>query len=579
MPLSKRDSASLPKPFSVRTSGQFEGNDGSWSTFLLSVGNPAQSFRALVSTSSFSTWLPTPGGCTYEQDPSFVPTNCSELRGVGLSNGFQSSGFQESGTYKYIGINSLELGNDLSMTGAFGSAYNATGDLGLDSVTVQDAAGSAKLSPDANVPVFGMTTWNFFLPSLGIGDGYLQSTTQDTPSFLESLANQSLIPSRSWSYTAGASYRNYLGSLVLGGYDEARIEGNTTTYYALPASKDTRELQLSLSSIAFSFKNGTEASVPVSETVVIDSTLPYLYLPSSVCDQLASRLSLTYDGSTDLFTVGDAALASNRNAIDQVRIAVADTQNSGNTTSITFPYDAFNLNATWPTYDQNQSQPFFPIRRAPGNTYILGRAFLQEAHVSVDFERAYFNLSQASFPASQASSNLVPIYNASVTESGFPSSSSSHLSRGAIAGIVVGAVSGALLLLALVLWVLFSRRRREQEKRHSQHEHILSSPKMSEIIPPLSPAAASSYDRDHISPIDGQFLHITRVNELGVESAHESRMGVNVLPGIHEMEVPPKPVYQADDTPVSGSIYHSSLSNFQSSPSNRGSTARSELEG
>ena len=236
-------SASLPEPFSIRPSGDFEGNDGSWSTFLISVGNPEQNFHTLISTSSFSTWLPTAAGCEYDQDPSFVPSDCPALRGVGLTNGFQSTGFDDAnGTFKYIGIHTLDIGDDLSMTDAFGSQYNATANLGLDTLKVQNGAGSEELTSKENVPVFGLTTWNFFLPSLGIGAGYLQSTTQESPSLVESLANQSLIPSRSWSYTAGASYRDYVGSLVLGGYDETRVEGNTTTRYELPPSTSTSEL-------------------------------------------------------------------------------------------------------------------------------------------------------------------------------------------------------------------------------------------------------------------------------------------------------------------------------------------------
>ena len=225
----KRKQSALPLPFSVKPSGQFDGNDGSWSTFLVQVGNPAQAFRAVISTSSFSTWLPTPDGCVYSQDPSFVPSNCSQLRGVGIYKGFQSSGFQESndtGTFKYIGINSLELGNDLSIPAAFGSTYDIKGDLGLDQILLSDSASSASLTTSGGVPVYGVSNWNYFLPSLGIGIGALKSTTQNTPSFVEALVNQSAIPSRSWGYTAGASYRKYLiiTTFLAGGLDDITIQ-------------------------------------------------------------------------------------------------------------------------------------------------------------------------------------------------------------------------------------------------------------------------------------------------------------------------------------------------------------------
>ena len=594
-------SNSLPEPFAVKPSGEFEGNDGAWSTFLIAVGNPVQNFRALVSTSSFSTWLPTADGCVYEPDPAYVPENCPALRGVGLLNGFQSQGFDDTnGTFEYIGIHTLDLGNDLSLTESFGSQYNATANLGLDTLTVQNGAGSEGLTPEGDVPIFGLSTWNLFLPSLGLGVGYLQSTTQETASLVEKLANQSLIPSHSWSYTAGASYRDYTGSLVLGGYDDTRIEANSTTHYALPPSTDITQLQVSLASIAFAFNNGTEASIPVSKTVVIDSTLPYIYLPSDVCDDLARRLSLTYNEPPDLFTLDADAVAANKEAIQQIRITVGDTQNSGNTSSITFPYEAFDLNATWPFFDQGQSQPFFPIRRASGDTYILGRAFLQEAHLSVDWERAYFNLSQAAFPSTRTEPNLVPIYNVSTIEDGTAlpaaqrTSPSSGISGGAIAGLVIGVLAAVALIVGLFFWFCIRRKRRnddvEDEKRdESDSNLIVQHRKESDVLAdlgtyyePNSPTGTMS-SRDPISPIDGSFLHIRRVSELGTDSAQDSRAGVNVLPGIHEVADTPRNMHEMDGTSDAKAPLHTvtaSSSKYSSSPASvQHSSPRSELEG
>jgi hypothetical protein len=477
-----------------------------------------------------------------------VPDNCPALRGVGLTNGFQSSGFDDqNGTFQYIGIHGLEIGDDLSIEDAYGSGYNATANLGLDTLALQNGAGSEELSSLGDVPTFGLSNWNFFMPSLGLGVGYLQSTTKESPSFMESLANSSLIPSRSWSYTAGASYRDYVGSLVLGGYDDTRIETNTTTHYALPPSTDTSQLQLSLASIAFSFTNGTEASIPISETVIIDSTLPYLYLPSAICDDLATRLGLTYNEPTDLFTISPDALATNRQNIEQIRITVGDTQNSGNTTSISFPYAAFDLNATWPFYDEGVSQPFFPIRRAPGDTYILGRVFLQEAYLSVDWERAYFNLSQVAFPSTRTEANLIPIYNTSITSTNLTNDSSSGgLSTGATAGIAVAAVILGLLVLALLLWFCIFRKRRNSKRKEATELSGDNTPMIHRKESPLpnlgsttsnlnSPTNTVSTTTDPISAVDGAFMHTRRVSELSTQSAHEERTGMTVFPGIHEV--------------------------------------------
>jgi len=83
--------AKTPKPLSFSPSQLFEGNDGSWSTFVVRIGTPAQTFRVLISTSGQETWIPLSEGCT-----DVDPDNCGELRGVqpfqnGPSNGFKTN--------------------------------------------------------------------------------------------------------------------------------------------------------------------------------------------------------------------------------------------------------------------------------------------------------------------------------------------------------------------------------------------------------------------------------------------------------------------------------------------------------
>lgn len=62
------------------------------------------------------------------------------------------------------------------------------------------------------------------------------------------------------------------------------------------------------------------------------------------------------------------------------------------------PYTAFDLTLTG--FDTNYTgvvrRNYFPLKRASSTLeYVLGRVFLQNTYVSVDYERAHFNLSQA----------------------------------------------------------------------------------------------------------------------------------------------------------------------------------------
>lgn len=82
-------STTLPKPFSWSPSQAFEGNDGSWSTFVVRIGEPDQDFHVLISTAGQETWIPIAEGCL-----STDPINCGTLRGVLPFDNQYSGGFQ-----------------------------------------------------------------------------------------------------------------------------------------------------------------------------------------------------------------------------------------------------------------------------------------------------------------------------------------------------------------------------------------------------------------------------------------------------------------------------------------------------
>ena len=71
--------------FSLTPSGNWDGNDGGWSTFAISVGTPAQVFRVLPSTNGLETWIPMADDCSQGM------AWCGNARGVEPFNG----GFSE----------------------------------------------------------------------------------------------------------------------------------------------------------------------------------------------------------------------------------------------------------------------------------------------------------------------------------------------------------------------------------------------------------------------------------------------------------------------------------------------------
>ena len=206
--LTKRASASVPAPFPVQPSGHFEGNDGNWSTFLVNVGTPQATYRALVSTSSLYTWLTDAEGC---EGASGIPANCPSLRGAppgspGWQRATTSSTYQELGTFNFSLSSSLDVVSAFGTLSPDGGAFNGGSYLGVDSVSLNaDLSQGGQVNSTSSL-VYGVTEPSFFLGGLGIGHGVSEQTTGNYHSLVDLLANTSQIPSLSWGYTAGAYY-------------------------------------------------------------------------------------------------------------------------------------------------------------------------------------------------------------------------------------------------------------------------------------------------------------------------------------------------------------------------------------
>lgn len=104
--LSFLESRAIPtnytQAFSLTPSGNWDGNDGAWSTFMIRVGTPAQIFRVLPSTSGKETWIPIPDNCNAGM------SWCGNARGVESFNGAGASPF--SGTPNGITVSTVDAG-------------------------------------------------------------------------------------------------------------------------------------------------------------------------------------------------------------------------------------------------------------------------------------------------------------------------------------------------------------------------------------------------------------------------------------------------------------------------------------
>lgn len=171
-----------PGPISATTSTDFYGYDGSWSAVRVRTGRPEQWLWLLPSTLSQEIHVVGPAGCD-------GTVTCQTKRG-GLFSANESYSFQPKGFYD------LNFDSQLDASGI--------GYYGIDNIAFEDTVTSV---PGQVVAVINST--DQWLGSLGLGaqQTRFNGTENYLPLISSLVENQSLIPSHSYGYTAGAAYR------------------------------------------------------------------------------------------------------------------------------------------------------------------------------------------------------------------------------------------------------------------------------------------------------------------------------------------------------------------------------------
>ena len=443
-------SDAVPAPFSVAPTWQYDGDDGLWSTFEINLGTPPQTFRVLPSTTTSETWVPIPEGC---EGILQNIADCGTLRGVNYYQGESSRGFQTdaSNTWELIGI--YNLATEQNIWGTEGNQ----GFYGQDTISLGRYPSGQSVDFLSQI-VAGVSTANVWVGSLGMGTSTagFKVKADGIPSLLSTMKNQSIIPSLSFGYTVGSSYSSPQtpGSLILGGYDQARFKPSDISF---PLGGDDEEtLPVNVQSIvAEDVFGGTLSLLPggSSITTIIDSTTSQMWLPQNVCDLFATAFGLRYDSYTGLYIVNNTIHNELLDMNPTVTFTLSSTDDAGSNTNIEFPYAAFDLQAGIPLF--NLTTNYFPLRVAQNESQqVLGRAFLQEAYVFVDWERRNFTISQAIHQNS--TTDIQPV----LSPVRSTSEDSSSLSTGAIVGIAVGAVAIIASIIGLLIFFKIRSRRR-----------------------------------------------------------------------------------------------------------------------
>lgn len=226
---------------------------------------------------------------------------------------------------------------------------------------------------------------------------------------------------------------------------------------------------LATSKIATGWVNNSKTLLGPAEAdlFTIDSSTPFLWLPESVCLQFEKALGLTYDDKVQLYTFSNNPSQHETlvewNLIFQ--FSVADLPGPSKSVSLSLPYAALDLELSYPYPGLNATQAstptnYFPLRKAANaSQYTIGRSFLQETYLIVDYERNNFSISQATFSENALRNfNLVDITRPkNSTFAGPNAPQTPTLTKANIAGVAVG-VAVAFVLLSIIAFLVFRLR-------------------------------------------------------------------------------------------------------------------------
>ena len=266
--------------------------------------------------------------------------------------------------------------------------------------------------------------------------------------------------------------------MTLGGYDQSLFNPNSVNFQFGPDEEEY--LSVGLQSVSFTGSDGKSTTLLSDAiTVNIDSTISAFWLPNDTCNAIASAYGLQFNSLNQLYTLNSSQHDLNLKNNPQLSIQLGNTVANGPSVAIHLPYDALWTNYSDPNHPQADAQLIFSLRLASSSSqFTLGRALLQEAVLTVDFERKNFSIAQV-LPTSGTQSQIVSIISPSdesssggggtsttnpsspsstaVTTVSTSSSSSSSFPTGAIAGIVIAVVA----IVAGVLAFLWFRRRKD----------------------------------------------------------------------------------------------------------------------
>jgi hypothetical protein len=284
-----------------------------------------------------------------------------------------------------------------------------------------------------------------------------------------------------------------LGSLTLGGYDASRLIPNDLTFIFAPDNE--RDLVVGVVGITANTTSKGDIDLMKRDDVsmYIDSTIAELYLPVEICQAFEDAFGLTYDEATDLYLVDDALHRSLLAQNPSITFTLGQKYSTDATLQITLPYAALDLEATPPYRGLKEKTKYFPIRRGgESREWVLGKVFLQEAYLTVDWERENFTVSAVDWTFGKAP-QVMPIVSPTYAVPHYTPPKKKPLSSAAVIGIAVGGGFVVALMLCAIGWWFWRRRhKRKLQDIKAKYEADVAAAAVTKMDPPVSEEAPTS---------------------------------------------------------------------------------------
>ncbi|CCD46785.1 similar to aspartic-type endopeptidase [Botrytis cinerea T4] len=529
IPLASAGSNAISLQWSNRTYGP----DGPWQAVSVGIGTPTQAIDLI------------PGG---SWTANILSTSiCSNSSGCPSLN---AGLFDIHASTSYTQINNTGVIANTTFANRAGTLPVSTGaaQVGLDTLTISNGADSNTIEnfellviENADQTLSNGTKYAPQVGSLALGAPNINQTFSSnlTGQFLSSgLYSQAKIPSNSFGLHVGSASMGIRGSLVLGGYDQSRVLTPVTTQKGYNGTFSMSLVDMSIGTIdgysplnfnttksGLLFNSATSAASNGLLEVDVDPSVPYLYLPTSTCDILASHLPITYNENLNLYLWNTSSPLYQPIISSPTYLAFtfsnADSDNQNTQISIKIPFSLLSLSLTYPLSNTSDSVPYFPCQPSslPSGSWALGRAFLQAAFLGTIWtdssnitssQGTSFFLAQAPGP-DVPGENLVNLQpdstslDASTTvwkdtwsshwtplitpldlssssfsspQSPVPSSSSSSSNTGLptaqMVGISVGSATAFISLLAMIFWICKRKANMARANKEKDREEAIS---------------------------------------------------------------------------------------------------------